>query len=347
MNTGLSWEQQLGVQLLGIVICFVWSFGTAYLALQLISPYIRLRVSPEDEQIGLNVAEHGATTELLDLFTVMDRQTKTGDLTSRAPVEPFTEVGQIADRYNRVLDKLQQARDDSEEVVGRASDAIIAFSQQVDENAHTVAQGVEKLRANVSQISDSAAEVASVAKQAVDVANATNATVSQLGHSSDEIGKITKVITSIAKQTNTLALNATIEAARAGEAGRGFAVVANAVMALSTKTAKATEDIGSQISAIQHDTQGAVAAIDQIGDIIVKIHDYQRLVEQKSAATTDISQSVAEAAHGSVETARGITAAAKTARETAMRTQESAVIGGNSNGIAGLEQLVERFQGNP
>ncbi|MBC8355002.1 MAG: ammonium transporter [Planctomycetes bacterium] len=340
LGTGLSWGAQCGVQLLGCVVCFVWSFGTAYLALKLIAPHVSLRVSPEDELIGLNVAEHGATTELLDLFTAMDQQARTGDLSLRAPVEPFTEVGQIAERYNGVLDKLQQAQQESELVVGRASDAIITFSRQVDDNAQTVAQGVEKLRFSIEEIAGSATDVALVAQEAVDVAQETNATVSKLGASSAEISNITKVITSIAKQTNLLALNATIEAARAGEAGHGFAVVANAVKDLSKKTAQATEDIRLKIEAIQQDTQNAVEAIDRIGGIVVKIDDYRCSVEQRSAATTGISAAVARAAQGSVETAREIIAAARTARETLISTPQPA----DGNVIAGLEKLAKRFQ---
>ena len=106
-----------------------------------------------------------------------------------------------------------------------------------------------------------------MAKNAVDVADATNQTVQKLGDSSVEIGNVIKVITSIAEQTNLLALNATIEAARAGEAGKGFAVVANEVKELAKETAKATEEISQKIEAIQGETKGAVQAIgaDQPG----------------------------------------------------------------------------------
>jgi len=96
LATGLDRGAQLWAQLLGIVVCCVWAFGVVYLLLRGINRVFPLRVTPEDEYIGLNVAEHAATTELLDLLTAMDSQAKTGDLSLRVPVEPFTEVGQIA-----------------------------------------------------------------------------------------------------------------------------------------------------------------------------------------------------------------------------------------------------------
>jgi hypothetical protein len=120
------------------------------------------------------------------------------------------------------------------------------------------------MQASIREISKNANESARVAKNAVSVAHSTNETVKKLGESSQEIGNVIKVITSIAQQTNLLALNATIEAARAGEAGKGFAVVANEVKELAKQTAKATEDIGRKIDAIQGDTKGAVKAIEEI-----------------------------------------------------------------------------------
>ena len=344
LNTGLDWGSQIGVQMFGALVCFVWAFGAAFLVLRLISPHIRLRVSPEDEHIGLNVSEHGASTELVDLFQAMDQHTRTGDLSLRAPVEPFTEVGQIAQRYNNVLDRLEHARQESEQVVGRASNAIITFSEQVDKNAMTVSDGVRGLRASIEDISSSANEVARVANEAVELASATNSTVNRLGVSSAEISNITKLITSIAKQTNLLALNATIEAARAGESGRGFAVVASAVMELSKKTASATDDIREKIESIQNDTQGAVSAMTRIGGIIGEIDEYQRQVEKKSAATTDISQTVVVAAQESVETARNITTAAQAARESSMQSVEPNSARESSSALTGLEQLIQRFQ---
>ena len=129
------------------------------------------------------------------------------------------------------------------------------------------------MSASLRDIGNNVSKAASVAKEAVEVADTTNAMVMKLGESSAEIGQVIKVITSIAEQTNLLALNATIEAARAGEAGKGFAVVANEVKELAKQTAHATGDIRSKIEAIQADTKGSVQAIGTITSIINQIPD--------------------------------------------------------------------------
>ncbi|MBI1930534.1 ammonium transporter [Candidatus Poribacteria bacterium] len=116
LATGLDRGAQLGIQLIGIVTCFLLAFGVAYLLLRIINRLFPLRVTPQEERIGLNVSEHGATTELLELFTAMEIQAKTGDLRLRVPVEPFTEVGQIAERYNHVMEALQQTDEEIRQV---------------------------------------------------------------------------------------------------------------------------------------------------------------------------------------------------------------------------------------
>ena len=144
--------------------------------------------------------------------------------------------------------------------------------------------------------------------------------MTKLSESSAEIGNVIKVITSIAEQTNLLALNATIEAARAGEAGKGFAVVANEVKELAKETAKATEDIGAKVEAIQNDAKGAVQAIDEITAVIGRINDIQNTiasaVEEQTGTTNEISRNISETAKGSSDIASNITGVATAATET-------------------------------
>jgi Amt family ammonium transporter len=121
--------EQIGVQVLGIVICGLWAFIFTYLVMQIGGRFIRMRVSPEDEHIGQNVAEHGATNELLDLFNVMEAQGRTGDFSLRAPEEPFTEVGQIARRYNHLMSHLERATAITDSIISTAMDGIITFSK--------------------------------------------------------------------------------------------------------------------------------------------------------------------------------------------------------------------------
>ncbi len=120
---------QLQAQLEGIVACGLWTFGVAFCTFVVANRFFPLRTTPAQEHIGLNVSEHGASTELVDLLTVMERQVATGDLSLRVPVEPFTEVGQIADRYNQVLQALDQAIARTRAIVDSARDGILTFAE--------------------------------------------------------------------------------------------------------------------------------------------------------------------------------------------------------------------------
>jgi methyl-accepting chemotaxis protein len=213
----------------------------------------------------------------------------------------------------------QQMASNSEETSAQAN-TVSAAAEEVSKNVQTVATAVEEMSASIKEIAKNASESAKVANSAVDIARTTNTTIGGLGQSSAEIGQVIKVITSIAQQTNLLALNATIEAARAGEAGKGFAVVANEVKELAKETAKATEDIGRKIEAIQNSTKGAVEAISEITDVINKINDISNTiasaVEEQTATANEMSHSVLEAAKGSSEIAQNITSVAQAAQNT-------------------------------
>ncbi len=296
-----------------------------------------------------------------------------GDLTQRLAVQSEDEIGELAKWFNLFVEKIQktvrvigdniqalagsaeeltavsqQMSSNSEETAAQAN-VVSAASEQVSKNVQTVAAGAEEMSASIKEISKNTSDAARVAKEAVDVAEQTNKTISKLGESSAEIGNVIKVITSIAEQTNLLALNATIEAARAGEAGKGFAVVANEVKELAKQTGQATEDISQKISAIQHDTQGAVTAIQQISGIINQVNDIANTiasaVEEQSVTTNEMSRNVTEAAKGSNEIVQNITGVAQAAQSTASgATQTQAAAQELARTASDLQGLVSQFK---
>lgn len=169
-------------------------------------------------------------------------------------------------------------------------------------NVQAVAAGTEELATSVYEISRQVGQALEVSTTAVTQANETNAIIASLAQSAQKIGAVVELISTIANQTNLLALNATIEAARAGEAGRGFAVVASEVKNLANQTARATDEIGAQISAVREATGEAVVAIGSITDIISQINAISETiadaVQSQSNVTRDMSASMNIAAGG-------------------------------------------------
>ena len=237
----------------------------------------------------------------------------------------------------------QQMSAAAEQTTAQAN-LVSAAAEQVSGNARIVSGSIDNLVTSIHEIARNAQFAAATARQAVEMAGTTSATMNALGRSSTDIGKVVKVITSIAEQTNLLALNATIEAARAGEAGKGFAVVANEVKELARETAKATEEIGGKIDAMQSDTRRAVAAIGEIGTVIERIDDLQTkiaaAVEEQSVTTSEISRNIAEATTGSTEIAENIVQVAQAAQSTAEGASNTQL---SSQELARMAQALQRL----
>jgi methyl-accepting chemotaxis protein len=182
------------------------------------------------------------------------------------------------------------------------STAVLDASQQASANVRTVASAADELSASIKDIGQRVTQATQVASQAASDSEQTNTTVAGLAATANKIGEVIGLINEIASQTNLLALNATIEAARAGEAGKGFAVVASEVKALAGQTAKATDEISSQIVAIQTETQQVVGKIQSIRRTIMQVNEISSsiaaAVDQQSAATNEIAHNVQEAATG-------------------------------------------------
>jgi methyl-accepting chemotaxis protein len=168
-------------------------------------------------------------------------------------------------------------------------------------NVTTVASSIEELAVSISEIAAHATKSTDVARRAVAESKRTVTTMSELGNAANRIGEVIGLIQAIAGQTNLLALNATIEAARAGEAGRGFAVVASEVKSLAAQTARATEDVASQIGAIQSATADAAQAIEQVSSIIDDMSEIATVVastvEEQNNAVASIAEGVNRASN--------------------------------------------------
>ncbi|SBW12807.1 Methyl-accepting chemotaxis sensory transducer [uncultured Alphaproteobacteria bacterium] len=181
-----------------------------------------------------------------------------------------------------------QAEDEAGLVAGAASRAADAVGRAV--------AAVGEVSDGMGRISELADRSARIADDAASRAGEATAVLGDLASAADTIGAVIELIDTIASQTNLLALNATIEAARAGEAGKGFAVVAGEVKNLANQTARATQDISSQIGRMQSVTRQSVTVIEQvaqtIGDINQIAHTIHDTVESQTATVGGIVEDI-------------------------------------------------------
>ena len=206
------------------------------------------------------------------------------------------------------------------------ADLLANAVSEVSEQAYAVASGSDQLADSIQEIASSAATAVGNTAGAVRSAQSATDLVARLSESSDRIGAVSRLIGSIAGQTNLLALNATIEAARAGQAGRGFAVVASEVKTLARRSAEATEDITSTVTAIQADTAAAAAALEEIVHAIEMMDSEQTTiasaVEEQSMTAAEIGARVAAVARAAESSSSALTGLREAANVVAAKSHE-------------------------
>ena len=257
-----------------------------------------------------------------------DEQKQANEKRRKADMEKLadsfeTAIGEVIETVSSAASQLEASATSlthTAERTQRLSSTVSSASEEATANVQSVASASEEMASSVNEIGRQVQEAARIAGDAVQKAHNADERINSLSQASAKIGDVVELINTIAGQTNLLALNATIEAARPGESGRGFAVVASEVKALAEQTAKATAEIGQQITSIQSATQESVANMREIGEVIGRIADISAgiasAVEEQGAATQEIARNVQQAAAGTSEVAANIAEVRGGAAET-------------------------------
>lgn len=288
-------------------------------------------------------------------------------LTDREDQQKSDMQNDLADTLENNVGTIVQALAAASEELDHTARSMAGIAEQTSSRAVAVSAAMEQATTNVASVANSAGQMgdaitdiskqvshaSGIAAKAVSTADETNQTMERLTNSTTKIGEVVSLISDIAAQTNLLALNATIESARAGEAGKGFAVVASEVKSLATQTAKATEDIATQIQDMQAIAKQSVDAIDLIRTTISEINQVtvaiNAAVEEQSASTREIARNTQEAADGARDATAHVADVQKDASETGAAASEvvaaSSELGKQAEGLnRELQKFLDMFR---
>jgi methyl-accepting chemotaxis protein len=347
-NLPHSARLEIGPETADLEMAAIYDDKGEYIGAMATWEFVTEKLAMEAEAQEAQERERAAATllqEKVDEMLTVVQASADGDLTMDVTVSGDDAIGQMGEGLRGFLrglrDNLRIIRDTGVKV-NAASNTLMETSEQMGANAEetsaqadvvsksagtvseslqTIAAAVEQMTASIGEISSNTSKASRMAADAVEKTDRANKIIAKLGESTSEVGDVVKLITSIAEQTNLLALNATIEAARAGEVGRGFAVVANEVKDLAKETARSTEVISEKIENIQADTAQATEATRDVNTLIQEINDVQAIiataVEEQTATTSEMSESITRAAAGGIEISGNITGVAQAAHDTA------------------------------
>jgi methyl-accepting chemotaxis protein len=232
----------------------------------------------------------------------------------------------LADNFETNVQSLVQIVASSSTEMQATAQTLAAAAEETSTQSSVVASATEELSSSVNEISSQVTHSVQIVSEAVDEARRTEELVEGLVEAANRIGEVTSLISDIADQTNLLALNATIEAARAGEAGKGFAVVASEVKTLASETAKATEEIASQIHNIQNVSGSTASAIKSITKVITKVNEISTsisgAVEEQSAATSEVSSNISGVQQAAQETGQSSSTMLEVASDLSQKSED-------------------------
>jgi Amt family ammonium transporter len=269
---GITRWDQISIQSLGSGICFLWAFGIGWLLIKIIDFFFPMRVPPEDEQKGLNVAEHGASSSILELANAMQRCTQTETYeTPPLAAEHGTEIGDLTTSFNRMIETICTEKKQTLKEKQRADTMMAEHQDYMTRSVNSITSEIENMEDVLNQ---TASQAATMTQSIHSVVHRIEEMVSSLqgmsqessrttANSAQQIEGVISTIVDISERTNLLSLNASIEAARAGDSGKGFSIVANEVRNLAEQTATSIMQINQQVNEIQDSNKTIVSTIGQ------------------------------------------------------------------------------------